>query len=149
MSPHVLGRMKRPIAAPMIGSARRNPVVWTITGGDDDADGAERVAHDLEVGAPYVQALAGPLVQQPHCPEIHREPGRGDPEHRAPEDLGRRPEPSVGLVEDHSCNAEEDGPVGQCGEDLHPVVAVRVSGRWRPPREPGCDETQDETPDVR
>ena len=112
--------------------------------GHDDDPGADRVAHHLEVGAAYIEALPGASVQEPEPGQIDQEA-----EHRHRHDgpaghVGRLPEPLVGGEEDADGHHAQEHAVDEGGEDLDAVVAIGLGRGGGPLREPDREQAQEE-----
>ena len=60
-----------------IGSARVQPVRAMIAGRRERADRAERVAHDVEIGAPHVEAALAGGVQGGEAHQVDDQAGGG------------------------------------------------------------------------
>ena len=72
-----------------------------------------------------------------------------DRQHRDAGDRMRRTEPLPGLGEDVAGHRRQHQGVGECGEDLDPVVPVGPAGRWPTLRELHGGQGQDQAGDVR
>ena len=138
------GRMNSAMTAPAMGSAMLQPVSEDHRARHDHRGRAHRVPQHLEVGAAHVEALRGARVEQAHADQVHDEAHQRHDQDRPARHRRRLPEPLVGLHQDGEGEHAEDHPVDERGEDLDPVVAVRLLGRRRALGEPDRDQAQED-----
>ena len=147
-SENVRGRIRSPI------SDRRHDVRARPAGhrdhdrGHDHRDRSREVAHDLEVGAPHVEALLLRVAQEQQRDEVRDEADEREREHRARRDLRRLGQPPPGLVQDERRDREQQERVGHRGQDLEAQVAEGAAAGRRALREPDRREREGDAHDV-
>ena len=86
--------------------------------GDDHAERAECVSHEVPERGADVQVRSSAAAEEPGTAAVDRQTDESDHRERCGiEDLGAR-EPADGFDDDPSGEGHQDGPVEQCGQDL-------------------------------
>ena len=128
------GRMNTPMAMPMIGSTQVQPVMpQTIAPMITPIDPTVS-DKNLQVRALQVEALLRTGSEQDERGRVHAQADHADDEHRHRGDFTSVAEPADGLVRDVPCHGEQQGRVGQGGDDLQPVEtegSLRMSASGR------------------
>lgn len=104
----------------------------------DGADGAERVAQHVQVGAPHVDVVLHVALarERPGAGQVGQEADGRDRHHRPAGHLGRRSHPADGFVDDEARDDKQGDAVEQRGENLEAVEAVGPLRRGRAGGEP-------------
>ena len=93
--------------------------------GGDDADAAEGIPDDMEIGSPGVQVFVPGAMEDCGNQNIDGQSGDRDQKHRAGPDVQGRLHAAKGLSDDEDGGQSEAQAVEQGGEDLESVPAER------------------------
>ena len=116
---------------------------------DGDAERAEEIGEDVTERSLDVEAVAARTGQDETGRDVHRHADERDREHPAAEHVAGVAQPHRRLDEDPDRERDQEHAVGERGENLRALVAVRPLGRRRLGREPRGDERECERDVVR
>ncbi len=131
------------------GSASTQPVARITTAATATPDRAEKIGEDVAERSLDVEAVAARTGQDETGRDVHPHADERDREHPAAEHLAGVAQPRRRLHEDPDRERDQEHAVGERGENLRALVAVRPLGRGRLGREPRGDERETERDVVR